>query len=50
MIWKGSYYKIGSFFCYGDEENAQSACANEYLTTVNQSGIREANFVSVVLT
>ena len=35
-------------FCsYGDEESVHRECANEHLTTANQSEIRKAYLVSV---
>ena len=36
-------------FCHGDEENGHHACMNGHLTTADQSEIRKANLVSVVL-
>ena len=38
------------FFCDGDEENGHCACTNGHLTTANQSEIRKAYLVSVMVT
>ena len=40
---------VGCSFCGSDESGGHHACMNGHLTTANQSEIRFANLVSVVV-